>query len=48
MYELEERRIENAYYARDFFEEGTWGWNYWNNVVGALVRKLNTRLSETI
>ena len=48
MYELEERRIENAYYARDMCEVDSWAWNYWNNVIGALVRKLNTRLSETI
>ena len=47
MYELEERRNENAFYARDFFEEGTWGWNYWNNVVGTLVRRLNARMNES-
>jgi len=48
MYELEERRIENAYYARDMCKEASWAWNYWNNVVGTLVRRLNVRLNESI
>ena len=46
MYELEEKRIENAFYARDMCEENSWAWNYWNNVIGALVRKLNARLNN--
>lgn len=46
MYELEERRIENAYYARDMCEVDSWAWNYWNNVIGALVRRLNDRLNN--
>jgi hypothetical protein len=45
MYELEERRIENAYYARDMSEVDSWAWNYWNNVIGTLVRRLNDRLN---
>ena len=44
-YELEERRIENAFLARDNCEEDSWGWNYWNNVIGALTRKLNRELT---
>ena len=27
MYELEERRIENAFYARDMCEENSWALN---------------------
>ena len=46
MYELEERRIENAYSARDMSEVDSWAWNYWNNVIGALVRRLNDRLNN--
>ena len=46
MYELEERRIENAYSARDMSEVDSWAWNYWNNVIGALVRRLNDRLNK--
>ena len=46
MYELEERRIENAYSARDMSEADSWAWNYWNNVIGALVRRLNDRLNN--
>ena len=46
MYELEERRIENAYSARDMSELDSWAWNYWNNVIGALVRRLNDRLNN--
>ena len=46
MYELEERRIENAYYARDMCEVDSLAWNYWNNVIGALVRRLNDRLNN--
>ena len=48
MYELEERRIENAYSARDMSEVDSWAWNYWNNVIGTLVRRLNARLNESI
>ncbi len=46
MYELEERRIENAYSARDMCDVDSWAWNYWNNVIGALVRRLNDRLNK--
>tara|TARA_B110000046_G_C12707887_1_gene279331 strand:+ start:112 stop:252 length:141 start_codon:yes stop_codon:yes gene_type:complete len=45
MYELEERRIENAYHARDMSKVDSWAWNYWNNVIGTLVRRLNDRLN---
>ena len=44
-YELEERRIENAFLARDNCEEDSWGWNYCNNVIGALTRKLNRAIN---
>ena len=44
-YELEERRIENAFLARDNCEEDSWGWNYWNNVIGTLTRKLNRAIN---
>ena len=41
----QERRLENAFLARDNCEEDSWGWNYWNNVIGALTRKLNRELT---
>lgn len=36
-----ERRIKNAYEARDRCKEGSWGYQYWTEVVGYLVRNLN-------
>jgi hypothetical protein len=45
-YVLEEQRIENAYQAREMCEENTWGFNYWNNVLGALTRRLNSLVNQ--
>ncbi len=45
MFELQEKRLENAFLARDNCEEDSWGWNYWNNVIGALTRKLNRAIN---
>jgi hypothetical protein len=39
--ELTEKRIDNAMQAMNTCEEGTWSHNYWKNVVGYLLRKLN-------
>jgi hypothetical protein len=36
-----ERRIENAYEARDRCKEGSWGYQYWTEVAGYLIRNLN-------
>ena len=45
-YKTEEQRIENAFQAREMCEENTWGFNYWNNVLGALTRRLNSLASS--
>ena len=42
----EERRSENAVQARECCDEDTWGYNYWNNVLGALTRRLNDLLNR--
>lgn len=43
---IEENRIQNAGIARDNCKEGSWGWTYWNNVRGALVRRLNRLVND--
>jgi hypothetical protein len=45
-YVLEEQRIENAFQARESCDEDSWGYNYWNNVLGALTRRLNDLLNR--
>jgi hypothetical protein len=45
-YVLEEQRIENAYQAREMCDVDSWGFNYWNNVLGALTRRLNDLLNR--
>ena len=40
-YKKEEQRIENAFIARNSVAEGSWAYNYWSNVIGALTRRLN-------
>ena len=45
-YILEEKRIENAYQARQMCDEDSWGFNYWNNVLGALTRRLNMLMNQ--
>ena len=45
-YVLEEQRIENAFQAREMCEVDTWGFNYWNNVLGALTRRLNSLVNQ--
>ena len=42
----EENRIANAFVARDNCEEGSWGWIYWSNVIGALTRRLNRLVND--
>ena len=44
---IEENRIQNAGIARDNCKEGSWGWTYWNNVRGALVRRLNRLVNNS-
>ena len=39
-------RIQNAGIARDNCKEGSWGWTYWNNVRGALIRRLNRLVND--
>lgn len=43
--QLYEKRIENAYAARDRCAD-EWGYNYWNKVAGELLRNLNKILHE--
>jgi hypothetical protein len=45
-YKAEEQRIENAFQARESCDEDSWGYNYWNNVLGALTRRLNDLLNR--
>ena len=45
-YKLEEQRIENAFQARESCEEDTWCYNYWNNVLAALTRRLNSLINH--
>lgn len=45
--ELAERRIDNAMQAMNQSAEGSWAHNYWKNVVGYLLRKLNGEVNET-
>ena len=33
-YKTEEQRIENAFQAREMCDVDSWGFNYWNNVLG--------------
>ena len=40
-------RIQNAGIARDNCKEGSWGWTYWNNVRGALIRRLNRLVNDS-
>lgn len=44
MVQLYERRIENAYTARDNCKTDSWGYNYWEGVAGHLLHSLNTRM----
>jgi hypothetical protein len=45
-YKLEEQRIENVFQARESCEEDTWCYNYWNNVLAALTRRLNSLINH--
>jgi len=45
--ELTERRIDNAIEAMNRCKEGSWGHNYWGNVVVYLMRKLNGEVNAT-
>jgi len=36
-----ERRIENCFEARDRCKDGSWGYKYWTEVAGYLIRNLN-------
>jgi hypothetical protein len=36
-----ERRIANAYEARDRCKDGSWGYEYWTKVAAYLLRNLN-------
>jgi len=45
-FKLEEQRIENVFQARESCDENTWCYNYWNNVLGALTRRLNNLINR--
>jgi len=45
-YKTEEQRIENAFQAREMCDVDSWGFNYWNNVLGALTRRLNSLVNQ--
>ena len=41
-------RIQNARVARDKCKEGSWGWLYWENVRGELLRKLKRSINKQL
>ena len=45
-YKTEEQRIENAFQAREMCDVDSWGFNYWNNVLAALTRRLNSLVNQ--
>ena len=44
--QLTEKRIDSAMEAMNNCKRGTWAHNYWSNVVGYLLRKLNGEVNE--
>lgn len=46
IFELYERRIDNAMSAANNCEEDSWGQQYWQSVAAALLRKLNRMMNE--
>jgi len=46
IFELYERRIDNAMYAANNCKEDSWGQQYWHSVAAALLRKLNRMMNE--
>ena len=44
-FERWQKLMWNALTARNNCKEDSWGWNYWNNVIGALTRKLNRAIN---
>ena len=40
--------IQNAIVARDKCKEGSWGWLYWENVRGELLRKLKRSINKQL
>lgn len=44
--QLTEKRIDSAIEAMNNSKRGTWAHNYWSNVVGYLLRKLNGEIHE--
>ena len=39
-------RIQNARVARDNCKKDSWGWLYWDNVRGTLVRQLRREINK--
>ena len=39
-------RIQNARVARDNCKKDSWGWSYWDNVRGTLVRQLRREINK--
>ena len=39
-------RIQNARVARDNCKRDSWGWSYWDNVRGTLVRQLRREINK--
>tara|TARA_B100000073_G_scaffold344492_1_gene351416 strand:- start:282 stop:491 length:210 start_codon:yes stop_codon:yes gene_type:complete len=45
-FELMEKRIDAAYTAKNRCKEGSWGDNYWTNVIAQLMRMLNAHIND--
>lgn len=46
-YQLYERRLDACLTARNYCEEGSWGWNYWQRCFTILLTKMNRELNES-